>query len=139
MPVAISGVLETVLYFTEEDQTRTFYCDVLGMRMIGREPGRHMFFRAGTDVFLLFNAETTGHAGTLPGHGAKGSGHVCFCVPPAALGEWREHLVSSGVEIIEEVDWPLGTSPAARAGSSFYFRDPNGNLLEIADADFWPR
>lgn len=135
----ISGVLETVLYFFAEEETRAFYADIMGMRLIGREPGRHMFFRAGTDVFLLFNSETTSRAGTLPSHGARGSGHVCFSVPASEYGEWRQHLVSSGVEIIQEVDWPLGAPDVGVAGSSFYFRDPNGNLLEIANADFWPK
>ena len=32
--------------------------------------------------------------------------------------------------VLREVDWP--------AGRSFYFHDPDGNLLEIADADIWP-
>lgn len=138
MAVPISGVLETVLYFKWEEETRLFYSQVLGLRMIGHEPGRHMFFRAGSGVFLLFNSQTTRQAGSLPSHGAEGSGHVCFCVPESAYDEWREHLAASGVEIIQEVDWPLGASATRRAGSSFYFRDPNGNLLEIANADFWP-
>lgn len=139
MDVPISGVLETVLYFQYEDETRSFYTDVLGMRLIGHEPGRHLFFRAGGDVFLLFNSETTKQAGTLPSHGARGSGHVCFSVPISAYDAWRQHLISKGVQIIQEVDWPLGSPSDARAGSSFYFRDPSGNLLEIANNDFWPK
>ena len=36
------------------------------------------------------------------------------------------------VEIIRESRW-------SDEGRSFYFRDPTGNLLEIANTDFWPR
>jgi hypothetical protein len=43
------------------------------------------------------------------------------------------------VELLTEVDWPVGKSTDSPLGSSFYFRDPSGNLLEIANADFWPR
>ena len=33
--------------------------------------------------------------------------------------------------IVHDSDWGGG-------GRSFYFEDPAGNLLEIADRDFWP-
>jgi catechol 2,3-dioxygenase-like lactoylglutathione lyase family enzyme len=135
----MSGVLETVLYYTHEEQARRFYCEVMGMHLLGQTPGRQIFLRAGTSVFLLFNAEATQKPGSLPAHGATGPGHVCFLVPAGSYGPWQDHLRSAGVEILEEVDWPPGGSGQSPLGSSFYFRDPCGNLLEIANADFWPR
>ncbi|HYN99806.1 MAG TPA: VOC family protein [Actinomycetota bacterium] len=138
-PPELSGVLETVLYYTDEDETRRFYCDVMGMNLIGQTLGRQIFLRAGTSVFLLFNAEATQKPGSLPPHGATGPGHVCFLVPMSAYAPWRDRLMEAGVEILEEVDWPPGQSGKPPLGSSFYFRDPSGNLLEIANADFWGR
>lgn len=132
----MSGILETVLYYTgsEEEATRRFYVQTMGMNLIGQTPGRQLFLRAGTGVFLLFNAEATRTPGSLPPHGATGPGHVCFLVPVSAYRQWQEHLADAGIKILEEVDWPPGKMPL---GSSFYFRDPSDNLLEIANADFW--
>ena len=45
---------------------------------------------------------------------------------------WRERLTAAGVEIVQDSAWGGG-------GRSFYFKDPAGNLLEIADCDFWPQ
>jgi hypothetical protein len=35
------------------------------------------------------------------------------------------------VAVIEEIDWSRGIL-------SFYFKDPAGNMLEIANGDMWP-
>ncbi|HEX2052449.1 MAG TPA: VOC family protein [Actinomycetota bacterium] len=134
----LTGVLETVLYYTDEGATLRFYSGTLGMRVIGQTPGRQIFLRAGSSVFLLFNAEATKRPGSLPPHGATGPGHVCFLVPATAYEQWRTHLAQAGVEVLQEVEWPPGGG-GKPLGSSFYFRDPSGNLLEIANADFWPR
>ena len=125
------GVLETVLYFTDQERAETFYSDVLGMRLLSKEPGRSLFYRAGSSVFLLFHPEVTRAGGTLPPHGAIGSVHVCFQVPEKAYTPWKSHLVAHGVKILREVDW--------ENGASFYFEDPDGNLLEMANIDLWPR
>jgi catechol-2,3-dioxygenase len=130
-PPPLSGVLETVLYFDDEDRACAFYRDVLGMRLMDREPGRSLFFRAGSSVFLLFRAEETLKAGRLPAHGATGSIHTCFRVPPDTYEPWKKHLVRSGVALKGEIEW--------ERGRSFYFDDTEGNLLEIANADIWPR
>ena len=126
----VTGVLETVLYFSDPERTEAFYGDVLGFRLIDREPGRSLFYRAGSSVFLLFRPETTLAPGRLPPHGARGPIHVCFRVALDDYARWKSHLARSGVPILREVEWPRGRS--------FYFSDPHGNLLEIADGDIWP-
>jgi catechol 2,3-dioxygenase-like lactoylglutathione lyase family enzyme len=128
----LTGVLETVLYYSDEEKTRNFYSEILGMRLMGGEPGRSLFYRAGSSVFLLFLAEETLKGGTLPPHGANGPIHTCFIVPPGEYERWKAYLVSQRIPVIQEVEWPGGAL-------SFYFRDPAGNVLEIANGDLWPR
>ena len=126
----LGGVLETVLYFTDQARARAFYSDVMGFRLINEEPRRSLFYRAGGSVLLLFDAAATAAGGSLPAHGATGPVHSCFVVPPRAYEDWKTHLADHGVELMQQVVWDRGLS--------FYFHDPDGNLLEIANADIWP-
>jgi len=130
-PPPLSRVLETVLYYTDAERTERFYAGVLGMRLLDREPGRSLFFRIGDGVFLLFKADETLQGKTLPGHGASGPIHTCFLVPEGEYERWKAYLTSRGVPVIHETTWSNGLS--------FYFHDPDANLLEIANADIWPR
>jgi catechol 2,3-dioxygenase-like lactoylglutathione lyase family enzyme len=127
----LTRVLETVLYYSDAAQTERFYVDILGMRLLDSEPGRSLFFRAGESVFLLFKADETLQGKTLPAHGASGPIHTCFQVPEEEYEPWKAYLASRGVPVIHEMSWPRGLS--------FYFHDPDGNVLEIANADIWPR
>ena len=129
----IAGILETVLYYKDQDETERFYSEVLGLRLIGKEAGRHLFYRAGSSVFLLFDpASTDTTEGKLPPHGAAGSVHVCFLAATEAYESWKQYLPGRGVEVIQERRW-------SDQGHSFYFRDPADNLLEIANMDFWQK
>jgi catechol 2,3-dioxygenase-like lactoylglutathione lyase family enzyme len=132
-PPPLDGVLETVLYYPpeREAEVETFYRHVLGFRSIGAKAGAFLFFRAGRSVLLLFNPAASMAQGSPPPHGARGPGHACFLVDGKRYEEWKGHLVRAGREIEEEAAWPRG-------GRSFYFRDPAGNALEIADRDIWP-
>src|SRR5262249_37562479 len=115
------AIIETAVYVDDLDTTEAFYRDVLGLRVIGKEPGRHVFFQAGgSSVLLAFLPEATIGGDILPAHGAKGPGHFAFGIEKASLDEWRQHLLAKGVAVEQEVDWPKG-------GRSFYFRDPAGN------------
>ena len=127
----LSGVLETVLYFSDQDRAEAFYSGVLGLRLLDKEPGRSLFYRAGSSVLLLFRPGATRSGGKLPAHGATGSIHVCFQVPAEVYGTWKSHLLGKGVAILHESQWPDAWS--------FYFTDTEGNLLEIANADLWPQ
>jgi catechol-2,3-dioxygenase len=84
---------------------------------------------------LLFNAEETinppGNPSLpVPPHGAYGPGHVCFCQTREDLLAMRDHLISKGVQIEADFDWPNGAR-------SIYFRDPAGNSVEIAEPRLW--
>ncbi|MCB0519417.1 MAG: VOC family protein [Lewinellaceae bacterium] len=131
-----SAILETCLCATDLEAAAAFYTKVLGLEMFAKEPGRHAFFRCGQGVFLLFNPEVTIHetsivnGSPIPLHGTSGAGHVCFRVGEEEIPAWRERLQNAGVEIESEVEWPAG-------GTSLYFRDPEGNCIELAPSVIW--
>ena len=75
----VQRVLETCLYVDNLDVAEIFYTTVLGLTLDSKVPGRHVFFRCGDAMFLLFNPCTTSQpGGDIPPHGTLGSGHVAF-------------------------------------------------------------
>jgi catechol 2,3-dioxygenase-like lactoylglutathione lyase family enzyme len=127
----ILGVIETAIYVDDLDRAEHFYQDVLGLAVIAKELGRHVFFRVGTSsVLLAFNAETTLKGDQLPAHGARGPGHFALGIAASALERWRVRLTAAGVLIEKEVTWPRG-------GRSLYFRDPAGNAVELLTPGLW--
>jgi catechol 2,3-dioxygenase-like lactoylglutathione lyase family enzyme len=126
-------VLETCLCVDDLDAAETFYGEVLGLERHAREDGRHVFFRCGDGMILLFIAEATlDPSGALPPHGTTGSGHAAFAVPPEELEPWEESLRRNGIGIEQTINWPNGAR-------SLYFRDPAGNSLELATPCLWDR
>lgn len=135
MNKAPSQILESALYVDDLDAAEAFYERILGLEKIGRFGNRHVFFRCGPGVLLIFNpAETIipYKEGQLPvpPHGAHGQGHLCFRATSDEIDEWAARLTAAGIEIESVVEWPQG-------GRSIYFRDPAGNSLEFAEARIW--
>jgi catechol 2,3-dioxygenase-like lactoylglutathione lyase family enzyme len=132
----IEGVLETCLYCADLDAAERFYAGVLELPVVARVPERHLFFRCGEGMLLIFDPDRTatsaGQVGgvTVPSHGAHGAGHVCFRIAEPALPRWRERFASAGISIEAEIEWPGG-------GASLYVRDPAGNSVELAPARIW--
>lgn len=129
------GVLETALYVDDLDAARAFYGDVIGLELVTEVTGRHVFFRCGQGVLLLFVAAQTLNPPTdpampVPPHGATGPGHACFRVAAEALDDWCDRLRGHGVVIEADFHWPNGAR-------SIYFRDPAGNSLEISEPKLW--
>lgn len=125
------GVLETSIYVDDLGKAERFYRDVIGLEVHSRVEGRHVFFRCGDAMLLLFDPEATlGVPADVPAHGATGPGHVAFGVETGCLEAWRDHLAGSGVPIEADHTWPNGAR-------SVYFRDPAGNSLEIAERRLW--
>jgi catechol 2,3-dioxygenase-like lactoylglutathione lyase family enzyme len=128
------AVLETALYVDDLDKAEHFYGSALGLELISKMEGRHVFFRCGEAVLLLFNAAATRVAlqGSLPvpAHGSSGQGHACFSASSEEMDHWIEHLGGKGVKIEADLIWPGG-------GRSIYFRDPAGNSLEFGEPKIW--
>ena len=94
----VNGTLEAALYARDLVAAEAFYAGQLGLAVIGRVEGRHVFFRVGRSVLLVFNPEATRRPPAanarlpVPSHGATGAGHYCFAVTPAALDAWQQYL-----------------------------------------------
>jgi len=130
MAPRIQAVLETTLYVADVARAVAFYRDIVGLRLMDEFSERGAGMQAGPSVVLLFRADLSLAMDDLPRHGTSGPGHVAFRVHPHEIPRWREHLRGRGVPILREK--VFGDNPP-----SLYFRDPDGNVIEIAVASIW--
>lgn len=131
-----SAILESALYVTDLDAAEAFYGDAIGLERIAKADGRHVFFRCGEGVLLLFNAEATRQPPApdarlpVPPHGTVGQGHLCFAASADEIDRWKAALEKRGIAIEADFEWPGG-------GRSIYLRDPSGNSIEFAEPRIW--
>lgn len=130
------AVLETVLYATDLDAAEHFYSQVLGLPVVSKEAGGHVFFPCGAGMLLVFNPAASVvqnrefNGSKIPRHGTTGPGHMAFAATEDEIEAWRQRLMAAGVTIESDVRWPNGAR-------SIYFRDPAGNCLEFAMPRLW--
>ena len=114
-----------VLTVADLGATVDFYTRVLGVSVRAFQGGRLALRFGGQQI----NVHEAGHEFEPKARKpTPGSGDLCFVVEQP-LAEWLERLAELGVPVIE--------GPVPRIGvlgpmTSVYFRDPDGNLLEIA-------
>ena len=113
-----------VIHVTDWEISNTFYRDVLGAELVPRESG--WSYRFGDEQLNLHGP------GVSPVPVAKlpvqpGNSDLCF-EWPGPIDEAREHLERNGLEV--EMG-PVERSGARGTGTSVYFRDPAGSLLEF--------
>jgi len=131
-----AAILESALYVTDLAAAEAFYTDILGLVLLGKVDGRHLFFRCGSGVLLIFNADATKIPPApdarlkVPPHGTVGDGHLCFAASAAEIVRWKAHLEAKKIAIESEFEWPQG-------GRSIYIRDPSGNSIEFAESRIW--
>ncbi|MEM6824011.1 MAG: VOC family protein [Pseudomonadota bacterium] len=131
----VSGVLEAALYVGDLDRAVTFYGGVLGLEQIQRVGERHVFFRAGQTIVLIFNPVATAEPPRnpdlpVPPHGASGPGHICFATEAHEFSDWIARFNRAGVAVEADFHWPNGAR-------SLYVRDPDGNSVEFAEPWLW--
>lgn len=131
------GILEAALYTQDIEGAERFYGKILGLDKIDRSGDRHVAFRCGTSVLVVFNRRLTiqrpvmGARTPVPPHGTQGPGHVCLGVLGHELPLWIDKLKRGRVAIEADFTWPTG-------GRSIYFRDLDQNSIELAEPRIWP-
>lgn len=124
-------IKETVLYVEDLERSKDFYHDRLGLPQVSFIEGSHVFFRAGSSMLLCFLPEKTRVKKDPPPHYAYGDIHLAFEADPKDYRAWKEKIRGLGIPIEQVHHWQNGTK------ESFYFRDPDGHLLEVLEGDIW--
>lgn len=133
---ALTGIIETALYVDDLERASKFYEGILGLQRIGGEQGRlHAYSVARRNVLLLFKRGATAEPvhsaiGVIPPHDGSGQNHFALSISAAELPAWEQHLAAHALTIESRIRWPLG-------GTSIYFRDPDGHLVELATPGMW--
>jgi catechol 2,3-dioxygenase-like lactoylglutathione lyase family enzyme len=131
----IEGLLETSLYAGDVKRTAAFYADLFGFNALVDSPRLVAFEVAAKHMLLVFQRGATEDdiadaRGIIPGHDGDGRLHLALKIAAADLEVWRARLAERGVAIAGEYRWPRG-------GTSLYFRDPDGALVELATPGLW--
>jgi len=137
LPPSVKKIVETSLYVKSLERSEKFYVDVLGLEVVLRKEGRHVFIKAGRSMLLLFDPvglrkehEKLGKK-AIPQVYERGRTHIAFEINEEDLAKWKETLQMKKVPIEFVRDWPSGSH-------SYYFRDPDRNVIELITPGSWP-
>jgi catechol 2,3-dioxygenase-like lactoylglutathione lyase family enzyme len=131
-----SAILETCLDVSDLATSRDFYSTLFGYPILTADERFCAFKVSPQQILILFRRGsdpqgTTLPFGRIPPHGASGSSHIGFNIPAESLPRWEARLAERRIAIESRFVWPLG-------GTSIYFRDPDGHLLELLTPGVWP-
>jgi len=135
MSAPLGRVLETSLYADDLERAARFYEDVLELKVLTADSRFRAYDVGGQSVLLIFRRGATLETvrmpgGTIPPHDGHGPLHIAFTIAADALTDWEARLGRHGVAIEGRTQW-------SRGGTSVYFRDPDGHLLELATPGLW--
>jgi catechol 2,3-dioxygenase-like lactoylglutathione lyase family enzyme len=122
--VSVTALDHVVLTVTDAGATRRFYVDGLGFRWIEFE-GRHALGCGRQKINLHYAGREFEPKAAKP---TPGSGDLCF-LTETALETVAARMTALGHPPIEG---PVPRTGAVGALRSLYFRDPDGNLIEVA-------
>ena len=114
-----------VVAVSDWERSSRFYADVLGAELVELDQGRHAY-RFGATQLNVHGPGSDPHP-VARERVRPGNSDLCFAWPGTAE-EAAAHLAAHGVQV--ELG-PVPRTGARGAGTSVYFRDPDGSLLEL--------
>jgi catechol 2,3-dioxygenase-like lactoylglutathione lyase family enzyme len=127
---AIKAIDYTVIFVRDMAAMRRFYADVLGFPLIRELSPRWIEYRVGPNTLALAMPGGSRTAGDAPIPNGTAALQLAFKVAPAEVDLCADELVRHGVALVEPPkDQPFGHR-------TLFFRDPDGNLLEVY-AEIW--
>ena len=135
--IQTQGVHHITLVGSNRAATIEFYEGVLGMPLVFSQPNldvpeeEHLYFDPGDGRLLTFFVRPSRVNDSTPNpEGIGNLHHLAFTVSRAVYTQVAQRLAERGIE---------NTGPIDRGFmDSIYFRDPNGQLLELACYKFEP-
>jgi catechol 2,3-dioxygenase-like lactoylglutathione lyase family enzyme len=125
----LDGILETSLYVDDIEQSVAFYRSLFGFPSVYSGPRLTALAVPGRQVLLLFRKKASADLPAIA-HDGDGQLHMAFAIPLDALEAWERRLGALRIAIEEKKVWERG-------GTSLYFRDPDGHLIELATPGLW--
>lgn len=122
----VKGVVHFSIPVTDPARSRQFYCEHLGMKVVFEAP-EMVFLDAGGDCIVLVKVD-----GPISTAGVRNVHHA-FLVEHAEYRSAVDELRRAGINVLYEEDRNDGVIDGPRA----YFRDPDGNTLELIDLRFY--
>ena len=127
---ALTGLDHLVLTVADMAATQHFYEGVLGMRHEAFQTATGETRRALMFGAMKINLHQRGAEFEPKAvHPTAGSADLCF-LTETPLAEWQRHLEQLNITIEEG---PVPRTGATGPLMSLYLRDPDGNLIEIAE------
>jgi catechol 2,3-dioxygenase-like lactoylglutathione lyase family enzyme len=114
-----------VIHVSERSRSNAFYRDVLGAELVGDPDGAAMYRFGGHQLNVHGPGLKPDPVARLPV--LPGGSDLCFVWPGPIQGA-IDHLRAHSVEV--ELG-PVRRDGARGEGTSVYFRDPDGSLLEL--------
>jgi catechol 2,3-dioxygenase-like lactoylglutathione lyase family enzyme len=116
----------TVIAVSDWEISNRFYREVVGAELVPMAPGR-VSYRLGDAQLNVHGpgVDVSSNVARLPVQ--PGNSDICF-VWPGPIAEAVAHLEQQGVEV---ETGPVERFGARGPGTSVYFRDPDGSLLEF--------
>lgn len=135
--IQVQGVHHITMVGSNREAVIDFYQGVLGMPMVFTQPNldvpeeEHLYFDPGDGRLLTFFVRPSREVDPTPNpEGIGNLHHLAFMVSRAVYTQVAERLEARGIK---------NTGPIDRGFmDSIYFRDPDGQLLELACYKFEP-